>query len=260
MAYPTLTLEHGNVRAEVVPQRGCLVARLRVDGVEVLYLDRATVDDPEQSVRGGIPLLFPFAGRLKDDRLLDAGTSLRQHGFARHMAWSLTESRPGQLRFSLADTEQTRAVYPHAFTADHVLTVLPRGLQMELVVVNRGSAPLPLSPGWHPYFRCPSAQKPRIRTDVPGLDPARFLPDAEFDFGVPAPADGRAAFDLPGLGRLRLTHSAQMRFLQCWSLPGRDFVCLEPFWGPNDTLNTPLRLQLPAGAGHTLCLRIEVDA
>src|SRR6185503_6260553 len=102
-------------------------------------------------------------------------------------------------------------------------------------------------------------QKGRVRGDVPGLDREHMGDDAEFDFGLPAPATGRAGFEVPGLGRLHLRASPSMRHLQFWSQPGKDFVCLEPFWGPNGTVNTGRRLDLAPGEARDLWMRIEVD-
>ena len=74
-------LSYGDVTAEVVPSRGAIVAGLRIGGTEVLYLDRATLDDPAKNVRGGIPVLFPFAGKLADGTLGLTGTKMKQHDF-----------------------------------------------------------------------------------------------------------------------------------------------------------------------------------
>jgi galactose mutarotase-like enzyme len=256
--FPERILEHGGVMARVAPGRGALVTALSVRGRDVLFMDRATLADPARSVRGGIPLLFPFAGRLDGDRLVHAGTTMKQHGFARNAAWAVTEERAGLLRTALEDSPATRAAYPHAFRLEQTVTLLPDGLHVELLVHNRGREPLPVAPGWHPYFRCRSADKPRVRPLGVALDPARFTPVAEFDFGVTAPADGRVAFDVPDLGRLRLAFSPEMRFLQCWGLPDRDFICLEPFLGPNNAINTPQRLEVAPGAAHVLWLRVEL--
>jgi len=255
-----LTLEQDEVAARVAPARGALVTALNVGGRDVLFMDRATLADPAKSVRGGIPLLFPFAGRLDGDRLEHAGTTMKQHGFARNKAWTVLEQGRAAVRLSLTDDAQTRGAYPHALRLAQSVTLRPRGLQIELRIDNRGDTPMPVAPGWHPYFTCRSADKPRV---VPrgfdGLDPARFTSDAEFDFGVTAPADGRAGFDIPGLGRLELSFSPEMRFLQCWGLPGRDFICLEPFLGPNNAINTPARLAIAPGATHTLWMRVELE-
>lgn len=255
-----LTLEYGGVSARAAPARGGLITALSIAGRDLLFMDRSTLLDPAKSVRGGIPLLFPFAGRLDGDRLIHAGSTMKQHGFARNKAWTVIEQRPGFVRLGLDDDAETRQVYPHTFRIEQALTVLPQGLQVELLIHNRGTAPMPIAPGWHPYFPCPSAARPRVRPHgVDHLDPARFTPDTEFDFGVTAPADGRADFDIPGLGRLRLRFSPEMGFLQCWGLPGRDFICLEPFLGPNNTINTPARLDVAPGRAQVLWMRVELD-
>ena len=259
MSLQELVVAHGDVVASVAPARGAIVTSLKVAGRDVLFMDRATLLDPSKSVRGGIPLLFPFAGRLDGDRLVHANSTMKQHGFARNKPWGVVDEGPGRIRLALADDPETRAVFPHTFRIEQALTLLPRGLLVELLIHNTGAAPMPIAPGWHPYFTCASAAKPRVKPlDVDNLDPARFTPDAEFDFGVTAPANGRASFEIPALGALRLAWSPEMRFLQCWGLPGRDFICLEPFTGPNDAINTPARIDVPARAARALWMRIEL--
>ncbi len=172
----------------------------------------------------------------------------------------MAERRADFARFTLSDDETTRAAFPHPFALDYGVQLLARGLRVELAARNTGDAPLPLSPGWHPYFRCPSARKPAVTTDVPGLDPRAFTPDATFDFGLPAPADGRARFAIPDLGTLRLSFSPAMRHLQFWSQPGRDFVCLEPFHGPSNTIQSERALVVPPGESRELWMRVELDA
>jgi galactose mutarotase-like enzyme len=254
----TVELTHAGVRAEVVPARGAITTALRVDGKELLYLDRATLEDPSKNVRGGVPVLFPFAGKLADETFAPAGTRMKQHGFGRNKPWSVVLRRADHLRLSLIEDADTRAQYPYAYQVEHSVQVLPRGLLITLLVLNIGDRPLPVSPGWHPYFCCPAARKADLRGDVPGLTPGLFRDDREFDFGLPAPANGRARFDVPGLGELCLSFSPEMRHMQFWSQPGRDFVCLEPFWGPNDTVNSDRRLDVAPGEARALWLRIEL--
>ena len=242
----------------MVPERGAIATSLQVAGREVLYLDRATLEDPAKNVRGGIPVLFPYAGKLKDEMFLPAGTRMKQHGFGRNKAWAVRERRADLLRLGLVQDADTRAQYPYAYEAESSFQVLPRGLQVELLVANTGDRPLPISPGWHPYFACPAAGKAEVRGDVAGLEPGLMSDEKEFDFGLPAPQDGRARFQVPGLGELRLTFSPALRHLQFWSQPGKDFVCLEPFRGPNDTVNTERRLEVAPGQACDLWLRIEL--
>jgi galactose mutarotase-like enzyme len=224
----------------------------------VLFLDRASFEDATQNVRGGIPVLFPFAGKLEGDTLRATGTKMKQHGFGRREAWSAATRHADSLSVRLAASDATRAAYPFEFVAEQTCLALARGLHVELLVTNLGPQPMPLSPGWHPYFACPAAKKASLRTDVESVSRDRVGDDREFDFGVAAPSNGRARFDVPGVGPIQLSFSPEMRHLQLWSLPGKDFVCLEPFFGPPGTIDTDRRLDLGPGSSRALWMRIEL--
>ena len=45
----------------LVPERGGLLSGWCCGGNEIVYLDEARFLDPSQSIRGGAPVLFPFA-------------------------------------------------------------------------------------------------------------------------------------------------------------------------------------------------------
>ena len=257
MPFETIKIAHGDVSAEMVPERGAIVTALRVRGKDVLYLDRATLDDATKNVRGGIPVLFPYAGKLVDEVFLPAGTKMKQHGFGRNKPWQVVEKRADSIRVALAQDAETRAQYPFEYDADYTALLLPNGLQVELLITNRGAQPLPVSPGWHPYFNCPAAKKGEVAGDVPGLTADKLGNDREFDFGLVAPASGRAQFQVPGLGSLRISFSPEMRHMQFWSQPGKDFICLEPFYGPNNTVNTEKRCDIPPGQARCFWMRLE---
>jgi galactose mutarotase-like enzyme len=257
--FQTHLLSLGRTRAEVVPERGAIVTRLTVDGREILYMDHETLFDPAKNVRGGVPVLFPFAGRLPGDHFPPAGTTIKQHGFGRNSAWAVAEARDDLLRMTLADSDATRAVWPWSFRAEQVVRLGAHGLSIELTVENRGHAPMPASPGWHPYFNCPTGQKREVRLDVPGFDPARLTEDTEFDFGLRAPVLGHARLDVPGLGALALEHSPRMSHLQLWSQPGKPFVCVEPFWGAAGAVLDPAANDTIApGRAHDYWMRVSL--
>jgi galactose mutarotase-like enzyme len=259
MAYEEVLIQSGAVSAAIAPSRGALTTKLAIDGKDVLSLDRATFDDPAKNVRGGIPVLFPYAGKLVDETLVAAGTKMRQHGFGRNKVWQVVERREHLVRVALAADAETRAQYPFEFSVEQTLMIVPRGLQIELLVCNNGPKPMPVSPGWHPYFCCPAAQKGEVSGDVAGLTRDKLGNDKEFDFGLAAPQNGRASFQVPQLGRLTLSFSPRMRHLQFWSQPGKDFICLEPFTGPNNTINTEKRVDIPPGEARTFWMRIELQ-
>src|SRR3569833_2607160 len=78
-----------NAEVLIAPLRGGMVTEFRIGDDQLLYLDRATLRAHAQNVRGGIPILFPVAGRLGNDSFPVDGerVSMSQHGFARRMPW-----------------------------------------------------------------------------------------------------------------------------------------------------------------------------
>ena len=258
--FEEITIRHGNVFVKIAPTRGAIVTSLIVAGRELLYLDRETFDDPSKSVRGGIPVLFPFAGRLNDGLFIAANTRMSQHGFGRNLPWKVVDERQELVRLLLLSGKETLSQYPYKFVAEQTVMILPRGLQLDLLICNMDTKPLPVSPGWHPYFSCPADQKEKITTTAPGVNVGQFSSAKEFDFGIIAPQNGRADFGVPGLGRIALSFNPRMRHLQFWSQVGKNFVCLEPFTGPNNTINTEQRVDIPPGEARTFWMRIEVTA
>jgi galactose mutarotase-like enzyme len=259
LPFEEITISHGDVQATIAPARGALVSSLQIGDKQLLYLDRATFDDPTKNVRGGIPVLFPYAGKLENGVLRVVGTQMGQHGFGRNRPWEVKERKPWRLRMALLPEESDQAVYPFHFFAEQTCTILPFGLEVELCIFNNGEQPMPVSPGWHPYFNCPGPEKSNVKSGVAAVDQTQFSNEREFDFGVVAPPNGRANFRIPDIGSLTLSFSPQMRHLQFWSQPGKDFICIEPFTGPNNTINTERRIDIPPGHARTFWMKIELE-
>src|SRR5690242_2258038 len=110
-----VSLAHGDVVVEVHPARGAIVSGLRVRGKDVLYMDRATLDDPSKNVRGGIPVLFPFSGKLEHETFALTGTKMKQHGFGRNLPWPVVERTSSAVRMRLVADATTRAQWPYEF-------------------------------------------------------------------------------------------------------------------------------------------------
>ena len=259
MQFEELTIKHGDVLARIAPARGALVTELHIGDKKVLYLDRASFEDETKNVRGGIPVLFPYAGKLQNDVFKATGKKIGQHGFGRNREWRVKEQKPWGLRMELIPEEADREVYPFPFVTEQCCTILPCGLLLELSIFNAGDRPMPVSPGWHPYFSCPPTEKHKLKTSLTNVDASQFSDQHEFDFGVEAPPDGRAIFEVPSLGTLTLSFSPEMRTIQFWSLPGKDFVCLEPYTGPHNNINTDHRIDIRAGTAHTFWTKIELE-
>jgi glucose-6-phosphate 1-epimerase len=145
-----------------------------------LWLSPSAACGDGTAIRGGIPVVWPqFAGR----------GSLPKHGFARDRPWSSSTSfSDGQgitWEAVLADSEETRALYPHRFEIR--LTARAQGdrLDTTLTVTNCGGAPLSFTGALHTYLAVsgPAAV-------VSGLD---GLVGEDNGTGAPVPLSGDLA-------------------------------------------------------------------
>jgi galactose mutarotase-like enzyme len=240
-----LALTDGDATATVVPARGGLVSRFSVAGDELLYLDEATLLDVGKNVRGGIPVLFPFSGRLPGDSYAVDGArySLPQHGFGRNKAWNVVDTSLSRVVMALEDDEATRASYPFRFRAELAIAVADGWLDVRLSVSNPGDRPLPVAPGWHPYFLLADAAKgeARVLTDATrardnrtgqelAIDGPIDLTTPEVDLHLADHRDRRAPLVRPGKPSVIVEFNPGV--LVVWTLAGRDFVCVEPWDGP----------------------------
>jgi galactose mutarotase-like enzyme len=256
-AFPEIELELANVKATISPKRGGIVTGLEVDGTQLLFMDRTTFEDPSKSVRGGIPLLFPFAGKIENDQLNITRTNIPQHGFARNKEWKATKQGKSGLLLELEPDAQIREIYPWLFRLEYNLMLTERGLHMELMVDNMGQHPMPIALGWHPYFQCAADKKEQVRGDTPAL-PSGFIHDhSDVNFGIIPPPQSHPTFSIPDLGQIKITFAPLMRYLQIWSIPGRDFICLEPFIGAPNLINTAQSHMVPPNEARTYWMRIE---
>ncbi len=277
-ALPTIELADGDVSsATLAPGRGGMALRWRVGARELLYLDEATYRDVAQNVRGGIPVLFPSPGRLEGDRWARGGASgeLRQHGFARQLPWDVASTNDvGEARVALQlrDSAPTRARYPFAFEVTYVYTLAGRRLRIEQRYANKGDVPMPFGAGFHPYFAVRQADKAGARVAsaasrafdnvkkqiVPfAADALDLGGEAEIDLHLLDHGAPSAALAWPDGARVRLEASPEFAHWVVWSLPGRDFVCLEPWTSPPDALNTGERLlTLEPGAERALWVEL----
>src|SRR5437879_643565 len=107
----------GRSAVTIVPARGAIVTRFRVGDRELLYLDESTLRDPAKNVRGGVPILFPSPGRLDGDRFTRGGRSgsMKQHGFARDLAWDVVHAGAREATLAVASSDRTLAMYPWRF-------------------------------------------------------------------------------------------------------------------------------------------------
>ncbi len=104
---------------------------------------------PGKSVRGGVPVCWPWFGPHPSEKDYPA------HGFARTVMWEPLATRAlaegTWLAFRLIPTDATRAMWPHD-TEVVLQMVIGKTLDMDLATWNRGNEPVTIGDALHTYF------------------------------------------------------------------------------------------------------------
>ncbi|UKT63637.1 aldose 1-epimerase family protein [Pedobacter mucosus] len=103
------------------------------------------------------PVLFPIVGSLKNDTYNYDGKSytLPRHGFARDHVFGLEKISDTEAVFTLTQNAETLKVYPFYFELKLRYKLTERKLNLTYEVINTGSKDLLFSLGAHPAFAVP---------------------------------------------------------------------------------------------------------
>jgi D-hexose-6-phosphate mutarotase len=171
-------IAEGMVIAEVANQhalsnialQGAHIATFQPRGEEpVVWLSPKAKFAPGKSIRGGVPICWPWFGAHKTE------SKFPGHGYARTVPWNVLETKAlpdGStfLRFALVESDATRAQWPHASTVQLEVTV-GKALRVELVTANTGKQAFELSEALHTYFQISDVANMTIR----GLEDCEYL-------------------------------------------------------------------------------------
>ena len=295
---------------EICPAAGFSAVSFRVAGGEHLHLPAALGPFVAAVRTGGIPFLHPFANRLRgtrwtfESRTIDPdatpfrhadGNGLPMHGYL--LRWPGVDGTGGWAIRTAADRGSAEiegslewgdhADLMSAFPFAHRLTLRYRldGRSLEVqATVAPHDRPMPVSFGWHPYFRLPDAARTSLSLALPRL--AKVALDAA---GLPKREQGRLeeSDQLPRRADLanetfddlyRLAEPAGsislqagessvvveprrgIRFLQVYSPAGQPFAAIEPMTAPTAALDDggPDRPVVEAGETFTAGFRVTV--
>ncbi|MCU0569531.1 MAG: aldose epimerase [Oculatellaceae cyanobacterium Prado106] len=250
-----LTDQLAQTRLEVVPERGGIITRWQVRGQDWLYLDTERYADPNLSVRGGVPILFPICGNLPDNTYEYEGKTyrLKQHGFARDRAWEVCDRYTQEgvgIALSLTSDDETRAVYPFDFRVTFTYRLQGNSLLIHQQYTNHSAVPMPFSTGFHPYF--PVSDKSQLQLEIPATefqtkaDPTPQPFTGQFDYNQdeidvafhPVSQTSASVIDAARKQKLTLSYDPTFTTLVFWTVKGKDFYCLEPWSAPRNAMNS----------------------
>lgn len=116
----------------------------------VIWLSKLAKFAPGKSIRGGVPVCWPWFGPHANNAQFPG------HGFARTVPWRLvsTKALPDgrvRLEFELVQNDATRAQWPQESVVRNIITV-GQELEVELATTNTGKASFELGQALHTYF------------------------------------------------------------------------------------------------------------
>ncbi|YAI82807.1 MAG: aldose epimerase [cyanobacterium endosymbiont of Rhopalodia sterrenbergii] len=278
--YLTYTLSDSEAISQitVVPERGGIILLWKIQGQDILYLDKERFSKPEMSIRGGVPILFPICGNIHDNTYtyLNRTYTLKQHGFARDLPWEVTQQGTdncARLTVTLKSNEQTRLVYPFEFQLDFTYELKGNSLVIRQKYANKSEKKMPFSFGFHPYYYVPN--KSKVIFDIPSseyqdqatkkicsYDGTFDFNQNEIDVGFQSLTRSLATMtDDHRKLKLVLSWSEIYSTFVFWTLKGKDYVCLEPWTAPRNALNTGKNLtELDPGATCESLFEMSVES
>jgi galactose mutarotase-like enzyme len=267
-----LTDDSSNSQLEVVPERGGIITKWRVNGQEIFYLDQERFTNPELSVRGGNPILFPICGNMPENTYTVASKqyNLKQHGFARDLPWMALgniQEEGVSLQLTLNSSEITKAVYPFDFQVTFTYRLEGNRLVVSQHYLNKSAKPMPFSFGFHPYFAV--QDKTKLKFEIPAQEYFDHITQETKPFGgnfdynkdeidvAFKKLTGTSAVVTDGKLQLTLNYDDVFSTVVFWTVKGKDFYCLEPWSAPRNSLNTGEKLTtLEPGASYATSFQL----
>lgn len=230
------------------------------------------------------PVLFPIVGKLQNDEYTYHGKTyhMNQHGFARNMEFTIERQTTESITFLLTDTPETLAIYPFKFELRVNYNLLNNLLEENFSVTNRSDDEMIFGIGGHPGFNIPTDKKIAKEDFYFSTKPSRArvqipLKGAYLDWDNRSLASTNSLitlsdhlfkndaliFQLRGHdNRVSLkTDTSNFHvnvwlrdapFVGIWSQYPKtaDYVCIEPWWGIADRVDTNQKLEEKYGMNH----------
>lgn len=216
------------------------------------------------------PVLFPIVGGLKNNTYEYAGKtySLNRHGFARETVFTITKKTKNSITFALGYDKESLLVYPFHFKFSIQYDLEDNQLSVTYFVENVGNELMYFSVGAHPAFAVPVVPGTEFndhylkfnQLEASGKWPlssagliekewtiffenSDILPLTKELFYNDALVFKQINSSAISLLNHKNNHGLELSFenfpyLGIWSAKNADFVCIEPWCGIADSVNS----------------------
>jgi aldose 1-epimerase len=274
-----------NVEVSVLPSMGNNAFEMKVNGVNVFWFPfNSLADFKAKPTLAGNPLLAPWANRLDEDAFyangkryaLDRGLkNFRSDGnnhpihglLAYSPHWEATKVTANGSRAEVTSRLEFwrypdyMAQFPFAHTLEMTYRLQDGILEVETSIENLAAEPMPVSVGYHPYFKISDAPRDQWKVQLPVKEHVilskELIPTGEtkpmsyanpltlagvalddvFTGLIPGES-GRTDFSVQGARqKISVLYGPKYPVAVVYSPIGRDFICFEPMSGPTNAFN-----------------------
>lgn len=209
---------------------------------------------------GQSPILFPIVGTLLDNKYRVDGKEyeLFRHGIARKRDFELKEQAEDHITLTQSWNDDTLKVYPFKYVLDVEFKLEGKKLTVTHTVKNADGKTMYFSIGGHPGFNCKigdrlSFAEPETlvceKIDTDSILDGKHYPTLENETDIVITKDifDGDALILSGMKSDTVYLKSdfrpqQIKFnfgkapaLGIWAKPGAEYVCIEPWYGVNDS-------------------------
>jgi galactose mutarotase-like enzyme len=266
------------MNTRIILQNHSLQAEINLLGAELIFLSSKTGKNIFWSKQTDhwnrvAPNLFPIVGRLKDDlyRFNEKSYPMTQHGFARDREFEVVGKNEREVRLRLVSDAQSMDIYPFSFVFEVCYSLTETGIRVSYETQNTGTEIMYYSVGGHPAFHLSESLEnyylefdSAIQLEREELSGSYFSGETSY-YGVSNHLNlgdelfENDAFVLkdPGFQSVSLKHRNGETLVQMtcdswtaigfWTKKGAPFLCIEPWWGWADHVDTSGRLEEKAG-------------
>ena len=277
---------------------GCLTAKFNEIGAELksLAFEKTEYIWPGHPNvwKYSAPIMFPICGGLADDEYLLDGKrySMIKHGFTRDCLFEVEQLEDASVTFLLRANEETKKQYPYEFEFRVIYRLEGKSLNVCFDVTNLSEQTMYFSLGSHEAYYCPEGiEEYEVILPAPENWDSALLEGSCLSHKVWRVIENSDTLPLkyeyfkvdtlifPNMkaksvilqnknnGKaLRLSFEGNPNF-QIWTKQGAPYICLEPWCGIADRVNTDKNLktkegimQLSAGERLTKDHTIEILA
>lgn len=223
---------------------------------------------------GQAPILFPIVGTLKDNKFIHNKKTyeLPRHGLVRKSDhWTIEKIGAFSIKGTFTSDAETLKNYPFEFKLEVIYTIKGKQLEIKHHIFNLGNQKMPFSIGAHPAFNCKvtdeisysdyylefehSENSKRHFLNTNGIFDGKTelvlnntnkftLTPTSFD------ADALVFKDLKSeeitlvgpKGKILKVSYPEFNTIGIWATPGAPFICIEPWIGYADTVESTQNL------------------